>query len=197
MLAVATRSDHVARAMRTLEAAFLIGVEGVTEVWLVRHADSYTNGTPSEDPPLSSIGRDQAKRLAERVKRTQPAAVYSSPYRRAVETAHAISDQVHVDDRLVEVELEIDEGGALDFKEPADQAAARLNAAIDEMVGKHEGGRVIVISHGAAIVAFLSDVMKLEQGRLRLLPYYTSISTVRVLGDRRMVGSLGDTAHLE
>ena len=197
MLAVATRSDHVARAMRTLEAAFLIGVQGVTEVWLVRHADSYRNDAASEDPPLSSIGRDQAKRLAERVRRAQPAAVYSSPYRRAVETAHAISDQIHVDDRLVEVALEIDEDGALDFKEPADQAAARLTAAIDEMVGKHEGGRVIVVSHGAAIVALLSDVMKLEQGRLRLLPYYTSISTVRVLGDRRMVGSLGDTAHLE
>ena len=183
--------------MRSLEAAFLIGVEGVTEVWLVRHADSYRNGTASEDPPLSSIGRDQAKRLAERVKRAQPAAVYSSPYRRALETARAITDQVHVDDRLVEVALEIDENGALDFKEPADQAAARLTAAIDEMLGKHEGGRVIVVSHGAAIVAFLTDVMKLEQGRLRLLPYYTSISTVRILGDRRMVGSLGDTAHLE
>jgi len=39
--------------------------------------------------------------------------------------------------------------------------------------------------------------MRLEPGHLRLLPYYTSISTVRVLGERRMVGSLGDTAHLE
>jgi hypothetical protein len=34
-------------------------------------------------------------------------------------------------------------------------------------------------------------------GQLRLLPFYTSISTVRVLGDRQMVGPLGDTAHLE
>jgi hypothetical protein len=30
-----------------------------------------------------------------------------------------------------------------------------------------------------------------------MLPYYTSISVVRALGDRRMVGALGDVAHLE
>ena len=43
----------------------------------------------------------------------------------------------------------------------------------------------------------LSDVLRLEPGQLRMLPYYTSISVVRALGDRRMVGALGDTAHLE
>jgi len=39
--------------------------------------------------------------------------------------------------------------------------------------------------------------MRLEPGQLRMLPYYTSVSTLRVLGDRWMVGSLGDVAHLE
>jgi hypothetical protein len=54
-----------------------------------------------------------------------------------------------------------------------------------------------VVGHGAAIIAYLTDVLRLEPGQLRLLPYYTSISVVRVLGDRRMVGALGDVAHLE
>jgi hypothetical protein len=39
--------------------------------------------------------------------------------------------------------------------------------------------------------------MRLGPRQLRLLPYYTSISTLRVHGDRKMVGALGDTAHLE
>jgi hypothetical protein len=30
-----------------------------------------------------------------------------------------------------------------------------------------------------------------------MYPYFTSISVVRALGDRRMVGALGDVAHLE
>ena len=197
MLAVATGSEHLTRAMRSLEALFLIGVEGVTELWLVRHADCYRDMTAADDPPLSSLGRDQAQRLAERVRHAKPAAVYSSPYRRAMETARAITEDVRVDSRLIEMALDISEDGTLDFKEEPVAAAARMRRVVDDLVREHDGERVVVVSHGASIIACISDVMQLEPGRLRLLPYYTSISTVRVLGDRRMVGAVGDTAHLE
>jgi probable phosphoglycerate mutase len=197
MLTVAARSEQISRAMKSLEAAFLIGVEGVTEVWLVRHADCYQQMVEVDDPPLSEVGRDQARRLAERVKHIQPAAVYSSPYRRAMETARAITDEVRVDARLVEMPLEISEDGALEFKETADSAVARMRAVMDDVIRDHEGRRVVVVSHGASIIACLTDAMRLEAGQLRLLPYYTSISTLRVLGDRRMVGTFGDIAHLE
>ena len=197
MLAVATGSEHLTRAMRSLEALFLIGVEGVTELWLVRHADCYRDMTEADDPPLSSLGRDQAQRLAERVRHAKPAAVYSSPYRRAMETARAITDDVRIDSRLIEMALDISEDGTLDFKEEPVAAAARMRRVVDDLVREHDGERVVVVSHGASIIACISDVMQLEPGRLRLLPYYTSISTVRVLGDRRMVGAVGDTAHLE
>jgi len=197
MLAVAAGSEHLTRAMRSLEAAFLIGVEGVTEIWLVRHADCYRDVVVAEDPPLSAIGRDQAERLGQRVRRMKPAAVYSSPYRRATETAHAITDHVRVDERLVEMALEIDEDGTLDFQETPDSAVTRMRSVLDDAIREHHGERVVIVSHGGAIIACLTDVMHLEPGRLRMLPYYTSISTVRVLGDRWMVGSLGDVAHLE
>lgn len=190
-------SEHLTRAMQSLEAIFLIGIEGVTEVWLVRHADCYRDMTDAIDPPLSALGREQARRLAERVRRVDHSAVYASPLRRAVETAHTITDDVHVDDRLVEMALEISEDGTLDFKESHDSAVARMSGMLDEVVSKHEGQRVVVVCHAASIVAYLTDVMRLGPGQLRILPYYTSISTVRVLGDRRMVGSLGDVAHLE
>jgi len=183
--------------MRSLEAAFLIGLEGVTEVWLVRHADCYRDMVTADDPPLSALGREQAQRLAARVKRANVAAVYSSPFRRALETARAITADVRVDDRLVEMALEIDLDGTLDFKESPESALRRMRDVIDDVVAAHEGRRVVLVGHGAAIIACLTDVMRLEPGRLRMLPYYTSISTVRVLGDHRMVGALGDTAHLE
>ena len=197
MLPVATGSEHLTRAMRSLEALFLIGVEGVTELLLIRHADCYRDMKAIDDPPLSAWGRDQAHRLSDRIRRLEHSAVYSSPLRRAMETANAITDDVRVDDRLVEMALDISEDGTLDFKETQESAVARMRGVIDEAVQKHEGRRVIVVTHAASIVACLSDVMRLEPGRLRMLPYYTSISTVRVLGDRRMVGALGDTAHLE
>ncbi len=197
MLAVTAGAANLTRAMRSLEALFLIGVEGVTEIWLVRHADAYDDLDDATDPPLSARGRMQAGRLAERVKRARPSAVYSSPFRRAAETAAFISDDVHVDHRLVEMALTLDEDGTFNMDEAPDVAAARMRAVLDEMVAAHLGERVIAVTHGAAIIACLTDVMQLEPGQLRFLPYYTSVSTVRVLGDRRMVGALGDTAHLE
>jgi broad specificity phosphatase PhoE len=197
MLPVTTGSEHLTRAMKALEAIFLIGVEGVTEIWLVRHADCYDGLTDVNDPPLSALGHRQAQRLADRVNRAQPAAVYSSPYRRALQTAQAISGDVHVDKRLIEMALEVGEDGSLDFKETPDSAVARMRGVLDDVVREHEGKRVVVVCHAASIVAYLTDLMRLEPGELRLLPYYTSVSTVRVLGDRRMVGTLCDVAHLE
>ena len=91
--------ERMTLAMRSLEASFLIGVEGVTEIWLVRHADCYEGMADGPDPPLSPLGRQQAQLLAKRVSRLEHVALYSSPYRRALETASAISNDVLVDDR--------------------------------------------------------------------------------------------------
>src|SRR5216683_4917143 len=82
MLPMASSPERMTEAMRSLEAAFLIGVEGVTEVWLVRHADCYEGMSEGADPQLSPLGRKQAELLANRVRRINVAAIYSSPYRR-------------------------------------------------------------------------------------------------------------------
>jgi probable phosphoglycerate mutase len=197
MVPVTAGSEQLTRAMQSLEAAFLIGVEGVTEIWLVRHADCYQQMNDRTDPPLSELGRDQAALLAGRMGQVELAAVYSSPYQRAMETAKAISYDVRVDDRLVEMELEVNDDGTLDFREPPSDVVERMTAVVDEIVTGHPGQRVVAVSHGAAIMAYLTDVLHLEPGHLRMYPYYTSISVVRALGDRRMVGALGDVAHLE
>ena len=95
---------------------------------------------------------------------------------------------MHVDDRLVEMELEVNADGSLDIRESPSAVVDRMKAVIDEIVNRYRGKRVVAVSHGAAIMAYLTDVLLLEPGRLRMYPYYTSVSVVRVLGDRRMVG---------
>jgi 2,3-bisphosphoglycerate-dependent phosphoglycerate mutase len=197
MLAVADGPEQLTRAMRSLEAVFLIGVEDVTEIWLVRHADCYTDLTKTEDPPLSALGRQQASRLAERVRRVRHAAVYSSPYRRALETASAITHEVRHDRRLVEMELEVGDDGAFKFVEDAEAVIKRMRSVMDEIAVRHAGHRVVVVSHGAAITAYLADLLNLEPGQLRVLPGYTSVSIVRAQGERRVVSTFGDVGHLE
>jgi probable phosphoglycerate mutase len=184
-------------AMRSLEAAFLIGVEGVTEIWLVRHGDCYEDMAEGPDPPLSALGRQQAKQLAGRVRRSGAGAIYSSPYRRAVETARILGEPVREDPRLVEIELELGDDSALQFKETATSVVERMRAAIDDIVEANPGKRVVVVTHGVALMAYVTDLLRLEPGQIRLLPYFTSVTVVRALGDRRMVGGIADTAHLE
>jgi probable phosphoglycerate mutase len=191
--------ERLSEAMRSLEAVFLIGVEGVTEIWLVRHADCYQDMSEGADPPLSVLGRKQAEQLAARVRELdrRPTAVYSSPYRRALETARSIVDDVKVDERLIEMDMDLGDGGALEFKELPANVIDRMSAAIDAIANAHQGERVIVVTHGAAMITYLTHVLRLEPGHLRILPYYTSVNVVRVLGDRQVVGTLGDVAHLE
>jgi broad specificity phosphatase PhoE len=104
---------------------------------------------------------------------------------------------VRADERLVEMDFELGETGQFTWTETPADVVSRMSAAVDAMAEAHPGQRVVAIGHAGAIVNYLSHVLQLEPGQLRLLPYYTSISVVRVLGDRRMVGALADTSHLE
>jgi len=197
MLPMTPGPERMTLAMRSLEASFLIGVEGVTEIWLVRHGDCYEGMTDGADPPLSALGRKQAELLGKRIGKLKHEAVYSSPYRRALETARAISDDVRLDERLIEMDMELGTLGELDFKELPASVIDRMSGAIDDIAKAHPGGRVIVVAHGAAMIMFLTHILRLEPGQLRFLPYFTSVNVVRVLGDRQIVGTLGDTSHLE
>jgi probable phosphoglycerate mutase len=190
------RPSELSAALRSIEAAFLIGVEGTTEVWLVRHADCYDDLRDDVDPSLSARGRQQAERLSERLGRVEYTAVYASPARRALETARSVTPEVTVDERLVEIATDL-ENGHVEVSESPESAVERMRGAVADAVAAHPGGRVILVGHGVAIMAYLCDVLRLDFGTLRLLPYYTSVSVVRVLGERCMVGSLADVAHLE
>jgi broad specificity phosphatase PhoE len=81
--------------------------------------------------------------------------------------------------------------------EQPERVVERMRAAVADAVAAHPGGRVVMVSHGVAILGYVCDVLRLEFGSLRLLPYYTSVNVVRVLGERRMVGALADVSHLE
>jgi 2,3-bisphosphoglycerate-dependent phosphoglycerate mutase len=182
--------------MRSLQRAYLICVEGVTEIWLVRHADVYDQDEMVSDPPLSPLGRQQVERLARRLKSVDIQAVYSSPLRRALQTAAALRDRVETDPRLTEARASYP-NGKVELQESPDALIGRMRGVVDAAVAAHPGGRIVMVSHGIAILNYLCDVLRLTPGTLRLFPDFTSVSVVRVKGDRRVAGSLCDTAHLE
>ena len=183
-------------AIRDVERRFLIGVPDVTEILLVRHGDCYQemDGEAGDDPPLSELGRRQATALAERIQAMPLAAVYASPLRRAQQTAEALRHPVHLDSRLVEAEIDWEQG--IRFTERIEDVGARVAQAVNDAVAHHRGARLVMVSHAAAIMAYLSRLLQLPSPGLRLLPYFTSVSVVRAKDDRRVVGSIADATHL-
>jgi broad specificity phosphatase PhoE len=81
---------------------------------LVRHAEpsNADSGRLGGDPPLSEWGSLQAARLAEEPSFAKAAALYSSPARRALDTAAPICDALGIEPRIMPGLREIDFGRA-------------------------------------------------------------------------------------
>lgn len=90
---------------------------GGTEIYLIRHGNALPDANEVadgsyDDQPLSELGRRQSLALAERIKELSIAAIYSSPIRRAFETASFIGDAlgltICINEELREVGLQQD-----------------------------------------------------------------------------------------
>jgi probable phosphoglycerate mutase len=217
------RGEPVAYYFRDL---LLIGGEA-TRLYLVRHAQSEGNRGeyegPDDDPPLSAVGHEQAGRLARRFTRRSVDAVYSSPLRRALETARAIADQAGLQVRILEGLREVDLGGAqrefdayteeqaLALREqigrqptwdsfPGSEGSAaarrRIAAALDGIVEERPGQRTVVVAHAAVIQTYVSQVLGLDHDFV-FYPFNAGITSIRAKGGRRVIWRLNDVAHLD
>ncbi|HTK10177.1 MAG TPA: histidine phosphatase family protein [Ktedonobacteraceae bacterium] len=99
------------------------------ELFLIRHgdaipeADEIIPGGTYDNLPLSKIGRQQARALAERLKTIHFAAAYSSPLRRCQETAAPLLELLAMQASIVEGIQEVRHGDVIDipdFKEGED-----------------------------------------------------------------------------
>jgi broad specificity phosphatase PhoE len=200
-----------------LHARHLVGIEGVQEVWLIRHADAYTGmETLSDgrvDPPLSARGRDQARRLAARLSAVPLDGVWASDLKRSQETAEEIVRgrvlPVTVDPRLREVRTYWDEGrqekldepGVYPFPEPETEVMGRMTAALADVVAElvqspRSPARAAVVSHNAAIGIYVSSLLGLSWGQLRVMPQFTSVTVLAVKDEQIVVRSIADATHL-
>src|SRR5205814_2845590 len=156
----------------------------MTGLILVRHGETTWNHDlrlqGQTDTELSDVGREQARRLAERLAREQIAAAYSSDLRRCVETAEiALAGREIVPTLLVglrEIHLgdwqghttaelralmptELDRvWGNPDHEAPRGgetrrQLQRRGVEAITSLAERHPGEQALVISHGGALRA--------------------------------------------
>ena len=208
----------------------------VTErvLYLIRHGESDFDWAGERwrsargdqwNPPLSDTGREQAALLAKRllVMELEPFRVYSSPLRRAAETAETFARsagiEVAFDDELVEAHIGGWEGKPFEEimesdpaivqhvrqqraiwhrapgAEHAERFRARVRGAVDGLLSKHPDENLLLFAHGGVINAYVGEVLGVQQ-EMFFLPENTSLNTLDVDGDVRSVRFLNDVLHL-
>jgi probable phosphoglycerate mutase len=156
------------------------------ELTIARHGQAWCNleqtiGGPTTCRGLTELGRQQAARLADRLAADQQrhpvAALYSSPLRRAHETAAAIAEAVRLPATVIDDLREPDHGTAdgarwadvvaafnaapamhpdrplVDGAETWNQHQRRVHTVLRELLDRHSGQRILVVAHGETVTA--------------------------------------------
>jgi len=199
----------------------------VTRIFLIRHGRSTWNAERriqgQADPPLDGVGREQSRRLAERLRGEAPAVLYTSPLHRAQETAEIIGEALGVpvvpDERLKEYDVgditgltweqiaeqypdvarrwaEEPGGLVIPGEEGSAPFRARVVAAFGDILSRHVKGPVGVVAHGGTLGTYLNHLIGLPT---RLSPFRFangSLSVVELNPVRPRIALLNDTCHL-
>ncbi len=192
------------------------------QLLLIRHAQpalTVVDAGPA-DPPLTDVGRAQADRLPDALTPYRITRMFSSPQRRALETARPLATRrdLPVDrlDDLAEYDhglghyIPIDQARDLapaafariraghlpDFVD-GDEFRTRVLGAVDAIVdASGHDETVAVVAHGGVINVLLQDLLDLDRP-LTFPVDYASVTRILVSrnGERR-VASVNETGHV-
>jgi 2,3-bisphosphoglycerate-dependent phosphoglycerate mutase len=162
-----------------------------TTIVMVRHGETDWNRDNRfqghADPPLNETGRAQARALARELGGENFAAAYTSPLRRAAETARILGDSLCLepvpDMSLKEVDVgswsgltrtEVEErfssgfarwlqyGHGWEDGETYDELGERVVSGLLRIAGRHDGGRVLAVTHGGPIRSALASAERVS-----------------------------------
>ena len=191
------------------------------ELILVRHALPVRREVESgaADPDLSVEGLEQARHFAEYMALEHIDAMYSSPMRRAMQTAEPLArikgmtpvvvDGVAEWDKDSNEYIPVEElkrtndprwqemvAGGWNSHEDRAEFNERVNTSLETIVRDNPGGRVVVTCHGGVINAYLAGVLGLSEDQF-FYPNYTSIHRIAASSKgHRSILSVNETSHL-
>ena len=182
---------------------------------VIRH-----DGQPA-DPPLSSVGQQQAAAVAVWLSEIGIDALYSSPMRRALQTASAISESTGLVPSVHEGLSEFDSDspayvpmevlketdrerwdelatGSFGDSERTAHFIATVNDAVDEIVAEHRSQRVALACHAGVVNAYLARCLGFDPDTfLKFDVDYTSVTRVFASSrGHRSVLSVNERTHL-
>lgn len=194
------------------------------ELILVRHAlpERRQVSDGAADPELTPEGHAQAEHMAEYLASESIDAIYTSPMRRARQTAVPLARRLGMEPVVVEDVAEWDRnsseyvpieqlkaegdprfyeilGNQWDGADPIEEFQARVEAALDRLIADHAGATIAVVCHGGVINLYLAVVLGLtgDDRTGFFYPNYTSIH--RIAASRsgvRSIITINETSHL-
>lgn len=171
------------------------------------------------DPELSTNGHAQARLLADYLASESIDAIYTSPMKRAVQTAIPIAaatgltfveiDGVAEWDRHSNEYVPVEElkasndprwqemvSGAWNADEEQVEFDTRVHESLEDVISRHRGDTVVVSCHGGVINSYLARVLGLPTSQF-FYPNYTSIHRVAASSSgHRSILSINETSHL-
>lgn len=167
------------------------------------------------DPGLTDVGLAQAEAMAAWLSMEQIDAVYTSPMRRALETAAPLEKALGLTATVEPGIEEFDDGdGYIPMEEvkkdkaewrkmmrgfdgaDLSQFRATVTTAITNIIANHRGETVALVCHGGVINAWAAHVLELER-TMFFPPEYTSINRFRASSSgHHSLMSLNESAHL-
>jgi probable phosphoglycerate mutase len=184
------------------------------ELLLIRHArpDRSERADGPADPGLTELGHLQAHALASWLADERIDALYTSPLRRARETAAPLATRLGLD-AVVEpslAEYDADASSYVPIEElqaSGDQRWAELPEdvvgfqqdvveGVERLVTDHASDMIALVCHGGVINVYLSWVVRSAHAMF-FLPNYTSISRVLAASSgERSIAAVNETCHL-
>jgi broad specificity phosphatase PhoE len=201
-------------------------------LYLIRHgATEHNLARPPRlqgrhtDAPLSAEGRRQAGATAALLARRPFTAIYSSPLRRARETASVVSRPhelpVSVIEPLIEVDVGEWEGQAwveIALQDPERyqqfmtdpgnygypggenmaQVVHRVARALEEIMCRHLGQEIVVVAHNVVNRCYLGHLLDMSQARARGIPQDNcGVNLIRYRDRAAHIVSINAVLHLE
>lgn len=188
---------------------------------LVRHGQTSANAggllQGRMDVPLDDEGRIQALRTGAHIRENFPhARVITSPLRRAVDTARAITDEVEIDERFIELDYGQWDGRAMSEVDPAQWAQWRLDPmfrppggeslveleqrvtpALEQLRSEAQERDVVVVSHVSPIKCAVTWALEVDSHvTWRFHLDRASICRIAVTARGLSVLSMNEVAHL-
>lgn len=200
-------------------------------LYLVRHGQRldtvqkqwYSPNDNQYDPPLSPEGMGQAYQIAQRLQSEPIDTIFTSPYLRALQTAHPIAEAL---DLPLYVEAGVGEwlGRAmlpvspnilpayqrrndfprLDFThntrvvphwpESVEECFARLKNTVSQLLASYEGN-LLIVGHGRTVTGIAHVLTKKPESNFKY--GLAALTTLRLQGDNWQLDLNGDETHLK